>query len=295
MPKAADLHPQVSAVILNWRDPSNTLACVESLRDFTEVSQIFIVHNESTHSPFPPQTFSSFAIPVIEVFNPENRGFSAGINSGIQQAISSNCDAVMLINNDAVLAPHSLEKLMSGLDGPQTGMVAPVILNPDNTLQAAGASVNKRRLTVNEKSSQDIDFLTFACVLIKSSTFEKVGLLDEAFFMYWEDVDFGLRVKAAGLEMKVVPEAIAIHAVSSSRKIAGSRVDMYSAFGLGAFGILHPHYKFGSYFRITLRVFKRLARLQLSFAWKLVKAFKDGQQLNRPSYLKVTKEGWPLY
>lgn len=294
MPKAADPHTQVSAVILNWRDPSNTLACVESLKDLTEISQIFIVHNENTHSPFPPQTFSSFATPVIEIFNPENRGFSAGINSGIQQSISANCDAVLLINNDAVLAPHSLVELMSGLDGPQTGMVAPIILNPDNTLQAAGASVNKRSLSVNEKSSKDFDFLTFACVLIKSSTFEKVGLLDEAFFMYWEDVDFGLRVKAAGLELVVVPEATAIHAVSSSRKIAGSRIDLYSAFGLGAFGVLHAQYKFGSFFRITLRVLKRVVMLQFSFAYKILKAFRDGQKLDRPSYLKVTKENWPL-
>lgn len=294
MPNAADPFPLVSAVILNWRDPRNTLACIESLKDLTEISHIFIVHNESTHSPFPPQTFSSFAIPVIEVFNPENRGFSAGINSGIQQAISANCDAVLLINNDAVLAPHSLGKLLSVLEEPQTGMVAPIILNPDETLQAAGASVNKRSLSVNEKSSQDFDFLTFACVLIKSTTFEKIGLLDETFFMYWEDVDFGLRVKNAGLEMKVIPEASAIHAVSSSRKIAGSRVDLYSAFGLGAFGILHEEYKFGSYFRITLRVVKRLAMLQFSFAWKLLKAFKDGQQLDRPSYLKVTKKRWPI-
>lgn len=294
MPKATDPHPFVSAVILNWRDPSNTLSCVQSLKDLTQLSEIIIVHNESDRSPFPPGTFTSIATPVIEVFNPENRGFSAGINTGIQQALISKCDAVLLINNDAVLASNAIELLISALNTSDVGMVAPFILNPDESLQASGASVKMRSLSVNEKSSQDFDFLTFACVLIKSSTFEKVGILDEAFFMYWEDVDFGLRVKAAGLELIVVPEATAIHAVSSSRKIAGSRIDLYSAFGIGAFGVLHAQYKFGSYYRITLRVLKRVALLQFSFAYKLLKAFRDGQKLDRPSYLKVTKENWPL-
>lgn len=283
-----------TAVILNWKDPKNTLSCVESLKGLPKLSQIIIVHNESNSSPFPPETFTSTATPVIEVFNPENRGFSAGINTGIQQALISKCDAVLLINNDAVLSPNAIELLITALNTSDVGMVAPFILNPDESLQASGASLKMRNLLVNEKSSQNFDFLTFACVLVKSSTFEKVGLLDEAFFMYWEDVDFGLRVKEAGLELVVVPEATAIHAVSSSRKIAGSRVDLYSAFGLGAFGILHPQYKSGSYYRITLRMLKRVALLQFNFAHKLWKAFKDGQKLDRPSYLKVTKENWPL-
>lgn len=288
------IHNQISAVILNWRDPENTLACVGSLGELAQLNQIVIVHNERHHSPFPQGTFSSMLTPVLELFIPENRGFSAGINTGIRHALLTNCDAVLLINNDAVLGENALEKLLSELNFPNVGMVAPIILNPDETLQASGASVKSNSLSVNEQSIQNFDFLTFACVLIKSSTFEEIGLLDEAFFMYWEDVDFGLRVKAAGLELVVVPEATAIHAVSSSRKIAGSRVDLYSAFGLGAFGIKHPQYKFGSYFRITLRVLKRIALLQFCFAYKLWRAFKDGQKLDRPSYLKVTKENWPL-
>jgi GT2 family glycosyltransferase len=286
--------PKVIAVVLNWKDPKNTRQCIRSLQQEQAISQIVVVHNESSTTPFTDLQKAVFNSNVVEEFNPENRGFSAGINTGVQTALSSHADAVLLINNDATLEAGSLDKLVSAMSSSQVGMVAPSILNPDRSLQASGAYAKKNFLSIDEISPEKVNFLTFACVLIKASTFDKVGLLDEAFFMYWEDLDFGLRVKAAGLYLVVVPEATVIHEVSSSRKIAGSRVDLYSAFGLGAFGQLHSYYKVASYFRILFRVTKRIALLQFSFAHKLWRAFLDGQKLERPSYLKVTKENWPL-
>lgn len=284
----------VTSVVLNWRDPQNTQKCIELLGQNPQISRVILVHNESNIDVSCTLNLPSFFPEVIEIHVEENKGFSAGVNEGIRIARKIDNSPILLINNDAYLTQGSLEKLLNALEQENTSIAAPTIRNPDYTLQSSGVSINQKSLSIDETCDLNPDFLTFACVLIKSSTFEKVGLLDEAFFMYWEDADFGLRAKVAGLELVVVPEATAIHAVSSSRKIAGSRVDLYSAFGLGAFGILHPQYKFGSYYRITLRVFKRVALLQFSFAYKLWKAFKDGQKLDRPSYLKVTKENWPL-
>lgn len=294
MNKHTESIQSVTCIILNWRDPQNTHKCIELVAQNQVISKIILVHNES--NPF--ESRSSYALPhfppLTEIHLDENRGFSAGVNEGIRHAIRENSDLILLMNNDAYLTSGSLDTLILELEQEKASIAAPIIRNPDHSLQSSGVSIHQKTLSTNEASVLDPDFLTFACVLIKSSTFEKVGLLDEAFFMYWEDVDFGLRVKAAGLELVVVPEATAIHAVSSSRKIAGSRVDLYSAFGLGAFGKLHSQYQAGSYYRITLRVLKRVALLQFSFAYKLWKAFKDGQNLDRPSYLRVTKENWPL-
>lgn len=284
----------VTSVILNWRDPRNTQKCVELLAQNPQISKIILVHNESNVDVSLPLNLPVHLPEVIEIHVEENRGFSAGVNEGLRFALKIDNSPILLINNDAYLTLGSLEKLLNALEQKNTSIAAPTIRNPDLSLQSSGVSINQKSLSTDETCDLNPDFLTFACVLINSSTFEKVGLLDEAFFMYWEDVDFGLRVKAAGLDLVVVPEATAIHAVSSSRKIAGSRVDLYSAFGLGAFGVLHPQYKFGSYFRITLRVLKRVALLRFSFSYKLWKAFRDGQKLDRPSYLKVTKENWPL-
>lgn len=286
-------NPEIAVIILNWKDTSNTMKCIGSLKNESSIKTIFIINNENSR-PLPLYS-REYSCELIQIQVPENRGFSAGINVGLIQVQSMGFESVLIINNDATLTPGCLDRLQSTLRHQQnTGMVSPLIRNPNSTIQTIGSSIQNNHLRINEFSSEFPDYLTFACVLIKTSTLDKVGYLDEAFFMYWEDVDFGLRVKAAGLELGVVPEATAIHAVSSSRKIAGSRVDLYSAFGLGAFGVLHPHYKFGSYFRITLRVLKRVALLKFSFAYKLWKAFRDGQKLDRPSYLKVTKENWPL-
>lgn len=284
----------VTSVILNWRDPQNTQKCIELLGQNPQISKIILVHNESSVDVSLSFNLPSHFPEVTEIHVEENRGFSAGVNEGLRFARKIDNSPILLINNDAYLTLGSLEKLLNALDQKNTSIAAPTIRNPDLSLQSSGVSINQKFLSTNETCDLEPDFITFACVLIKSSTFDEIGLLDEAFFMYWEDVDFGLRAKAAGLELVVVPEATAIHAVSSSRKIAGSRVDLYSAFGLGAFGILHPKYKSGSLYRITLRVLKRLALLQFSFAYKLWKAFRDGQKLDRPSYLKITKENWPL-
>ena len=254
-----------------------------------------MVHNESIGKNFFKSSTFKYS-KVVELHFEENRGFSGGVNLGIDFALKGKHDYVLFINNDARISADSLKILTSNIELDQKiGAVAPKLVFPDGQVQSLGGTISPRSLKIHEFSqSMDCDFISFACILVKCTTLKNVGFLHDAFFMYWEDVDFGLRVKAAGLDLVIVPEATAIHAVSSSRKIAGSRVDLYSSFGLGAFGILHPQYKFGSYYRITLRVLKRIALLQFSFAYKLWKAFIDGQKLDRPSYLRVTKENWPL-
>lgn len=281
------------AVILNWKDPENTKQCIDCLLGIPQITGIVVVHNESSESSLKSHSPDNQRTTIFDIYVPENRGFSGGVNVGIKFALKFNPQSVLMINNDATILQGDFELLNSQISKQQV-MVAPKIVNPNGSAQASGAKLSNKTLATDEFSIKDPDYLTFACVVIHPYAFTKIGFLDEVFFMYWEDVDFGLRVKAAGLDLVVVPEATVVHAVSSSRKIAGSRVDLYSAFGLGAFGQLHSDYKAACYFRILLRVSKRIALFQFSFAYKLWRAYVDGKKMERPSYLKVTKENWPL-
>lgn len=283
---------EIAAIVLNWKDQINTKNCVNSLLKIEAIEKIIIVHNEAKSSCTEP--FFENSPLITEIFVSENRGFSGGINVGISKALTLGYHSILLLNNDATIDQSSVKQLLKIQRENPGSLVSPLIRNPDGSVQFAGAKLHTFSLRINEKSFGEVDFLTFACVLIEAEVFSKIGLLNENFFMYWEDVDFSLRAKKSGFPLIITKGAEAIHAVSSSRKIAGSRVDLYSAFGLGAFGILHPLYKFGSYYRIALRVLKRVVMLQFSFAYKLWKAFRDGQKLDGHSYLKVTKENWPL-
>ena len=100
------------------------------------------------------------------------------------------------------------------------GIAAPRILNEDGTEESAGGFLipwlgisthAARRSTVP-------DFITWACVLVRVDALRQVGLLDETFFMYWEDVDMSLRLHAEGWGLQVCPEAAAVHELSTNRK-----------------------------------------------------------------------------
>ena len=281
-------------MILNWRDSENTKECVQQLVYSGELAAVYLVNNEATEPLIFSQKDEREFTPIHQICVPENRGFAAGINVGTQAALNAGATSILFVNNDARIDGENIALLSSALKNSKTDVVAPVVHNPDGTVQASGARLRKYSLAVEEHVSDGIvDFLTFACVLISAETFQQVGLLDEAFFMYWEDVDFGLRVKAAGLKQCVVRDAVATHEVSSSRKIAGSRLDLYSAFGLGVFGAKHSSFHSASQRRIALRVAKQIAMMNFTFAVKLLRAYKTGGKLIRPCYPDVTSVDWP--
>ena len=285
---------RISAVVLNWKDPKNTQECLANLANLGYLESVYLVNNEAETPVDLNDAIEIDECPIHQICLPENRGFSSGINVGAKAALQAGAEAVFFLNNDARINTTDFEKLISELAKPDVGVVAPKICSPQGVLQASGARLNTYNLAIDEKSkSDDIDFLTFACVLIDANTFHKIGFLDEAFFMYWEDVDFSLRVKAAGLSQRVVREAVATHEVSSSRKIAGSRLDLYSAFGLGVFGAKHTSFHSASQRRIALRIAKQVTTLNFSFAVKLFRAYMAGGKLTRPCYPDVTSVGWP--
>ncbi|WP_083868016.1 glycosyltransferase family 2 protein [Microbacterium sp. B24] len=216
------------AVVLNWKDPESTLVCVSSLLAEPAIERVVVVDNESDGSLGAIQSDR-----VLVVEHAENLGFSRGVNSGIRAALDAGADWVLAINNDAVLQPgtsNALGRAMSA--NPRAGIVGPRVLNPDGSPQSTGGQFRALSAGTRDKGATHVDYFTWACVLVPRSTFELVGLLSEDFFMYWEDVEFGLRVKDAGLALVAAPDVTVVHELSKSHGKAGVRIDRYSAHGL---------------------------------------------------------------
>ncbi|MBG6056995.1 GT2 family glycosyltransferase [Cryobacterium sp. MP_M5] len=208
--------------MLNWKDSARTLRCVVSLLGSGRVDHVFVVDNESSgdlrgvlEAGLLPDKVTWSLVELAE-----NRGFAGGVNVALQQALDEGYDAILAINNDAVVDGRSASLLIDTLAADVTlGMTAPRILNPDGSEESAGGFLVPS-LGISTHTSRTMsapDFITWACVLVRSDALRDVGLLDEQFFMYWEDVDMSFRLRANGWGFRVCRDATATHEVSTNR------------------------------------------------------------------------------
>ena len=161
--------------------------------------------------------------------NSENIGFAAGTNQGIRAAFQDGCMAILALNNDVVFGPDLIERLAGALDQYYCYMTTPMMYyhEPKDRIWAAGGCLqpwlgyrNKHRGEGETDHGQynvacRVTFAPLCCVLIRKEVFDRVGLLDERYFTYTEDVDFMFRCLKQGLALWYVPEAKLWHKVGS--------------------------------------------------------------------------------
>lgn len=171
---------------------------------------------------------------------PENRGFAGGMNGGLKQLMGEGCDRFLLLNSDAVLEPHCLGLLADALADPGLAAVGPVILRQaDGRVESRGVSVDLRwgrvRLEGHGETPRGevgvvrVAALSGAVLMLHRRALERVGLLDEAYFFSFEDLDWCLRAGQAGLGVAVVLGARAHHAGSKTIGPRSSDRFYYSA------------------------------------------------------------------
>jgi GT2 family glycosyltransferase len=234
---------RTSAVVLNWKDPARTVRCVAALVVSPSVEHVFVVDNESSgdlRAALAAAGLMGEASTLVEV--PENRGFAGGVNLAIQQSLDRGFDAILVMNNDAVVAEESISLLTGTLERqPRTGLVGPRIVHADGSEESAGGHlVPMVGITRHQPLSRTApDFITWACVLVRSSALRDIGLLDEQFFMYWEDVDFSLRLRAGNWDFEICEQATATHEISTNRKSYPVAIKAYHTWSAVLFAKKH--------------------------------------------------------
>lgn len=232
-----------SSVIVNYKTPQLCIDCLRSLF-VSSCTQIVIVDNASNDgslnalNSFVSETGSK-TISVLE--SHANGGFSSGNNLGIK---SCNGKYILLLNSDTIVRPGAIELLIKTLDdNPEIGIVSPLLESPNGEPQescfrfhrpineiiksAASGPITKlfSKYEVPLRVSAEISYpewTSFACVLIRKKLFEDIGLLDDKFFMYFEDVDFCRRTHDAGWKISNNPEARVIHLGSGSSNVGNT-------------------------------------------------------------------------
>ncbi|OGI15601.1 MAG: hypothetical protein A2Z52_01230 [Candidatus Moranbacteria bacterium RBG_19FT_COMBO_42_6] len=211
-------HPKVFVVILNYNGKDVLKKCLLSVfkNDYPNF-EIALVDNNSTDGSLEMAKADFSKANFIK--NEENLGFSAGNNVGIRFALERMADYVLLLNNDVEVEKYFLGRLIDvGEKNPKTGILSPLIFN-GNTKQIwfSGGTISWLRMkSFHKRSAETLDFykspyLTGCAMLVKKEVFKKIGLLDEDYFLYWEDADFSLRAGKAGFEKIVVTSSWVYH------------------------------------------------------------------------------------
>jgi len=231
----------IDSITINWNLADETIACVQSLLDAgAQPGRIWVVDNGSQDDSVARLTMA-FGAQIRLLAEPENLGFAGGNNRAIIAALAEEGDSraewLLLINNDTVVAPDFFDRLGDAIrDNPDYQILAPLILYFDEPERIwslgdrrLGGALITRSLLRDELIPGDlssfipVDFLNMCAMLIHRSVFEKVGLLDEAYFMYAEDADFCLRASRAGVKLGCATEARIWHKVSRSTGVFDPR------------------------------------------------------------------------
>jgi GT2 family glycosyltransferase len=227
----------VLIVVLNWNGLEDTLRCVDSLLKQTyKKYEILIVDNGSKGgAPHQLDELSELHSNISIIKNPVNLGFSGGVNTGIRYAIEKNFDAVALFNNDAIADKKWLSELVVALGNKDVSASTGLLLREDGkTIDSTGDFYstwgmpfprNRGDKVAKAPESGYVFGATGGATLYRTSLFKEIGLFDESFFAYYEDVDVSFRAQLAGHKVYFTNEAIAYHKQgATSKKIPGFTV-----------------------------------------------------------------------
>lgn len=219
---ARSRNPSVFVVVLNWNGLADTLECLESVSRlrYPDVS-VVVVDNGSAGSEA-DRIQAAFPNALL-LRNSENTGFARGSNLGIKHALSRGAEYVWLLNNDTVVDPDAMTELVAiGEACPRIGLLSPVVYDYPfgGAVQFCGGMLDRAEATYGLFRSLDSAraapdpgtvVLWGTALLLKREVIGKVGMLDERYFAYHEDVDYCVRAIEAGFETRIVFGAAVAH------------------------------------------------------------------------------------
>ncbi|MBZ0198493.1 MAG: glycosyltransferase family 2 protein, partial [Ignavibacteriaceae bacterium] len=239
----------LSIIIINYNSKDVLHDCLVSLREvkLDKKFETFVIDNASTEKINDLET----QFPQINfIYNCENIGFAAANNIGIKRASG---DYILLLNPDTIVNENSFQPMIDYLKAQaDVGIVGCKIFNASGEIERSTHSfptLSKEFFHANEflkplvsydsfiskfikkfssskalesywdhNSEKEVDHVTGACMMLKKEVIEKAGMLDEAFFLYNEEVEWSMRIKKAGYKIMFVPDSNIIHLFGHSTK-----------------------------------------------------------------------------
>jgi GT2 family glycosyltransferase len=221
-------------VLVDYNGLEDTRKCLASLARQTDPAQVVVIDNASRQEVGPALAGDFPGVHFVR--NKVNGGWAGGNNAGIEYALKRGAELVVLLNNDTTVAPHFVARLeRAANDRPRFGVLGPVIYFMDEPAEVMtdGCVFNRpdgagffQRLAVpvapaDPPTLTEVDVVNGCCMMIRREVFERIGLIDERFFLIHEESDFCLRARRAGFPCGILAEGLVWHKGSSSFKRSG--------------------------------------------------------------------------
>lgn len=215
--------PRVSvcAIVLSYNAREDLVEALRFLEKSSFPTDILVVDNSSENDPslYLRENFPRVNVKRLSL----NKGFAGGMNEGIRWALERKYDFVWLINQDARVERGALIQLLEvATQNSQSGLVSPIILKQDGTPWFLGGKISYGRMRafhtkdLQQKPFFESEYLTGCALLLSRNLILKIGLLDEGYFLYYEDVEYSLRARRYQFIPLVVPAAKVVHTEQSS-------------------------------------------------------------------------------
>lgn len=248
---------EISIVIVNWNGGRDTVDCLQSLSKLHIKSfslEIVVVDNASTDDSLEriSKILPLQAVKVHLIRNKENLGFTGGNNAGIEYAYNNNAQFTLLLNNDTTVHPDLLLSLIDA-DRKNNAIIGPKIyFTPQyeyhkdkyeptergKVIWFAGGLIDWNNIYTSHRGVDEVDhgqynimqetsFVSGCCMLIPRSIIDSIRLLDDKYFMYFEDVDYCIRAKQNNFQVLYQPQGIIWHKNAQSSGKSGSTLHEY--------------------------------------------------------------------
>jgi len=220
---------KVGVVVVNWNNATDTIECITSLQkmDFPDFFTV-VVDNASTDGSETTIMNKFSGVHLIRM--EKNRGYAAACNKAIEYCLENEAQQVLLLNNDVVVHPNILSEMTRVMEMQNSiGIVGPLVLyyHDKSRVFSAGGRFDRftaRNWAIDQGSQEvsrhrlprEVDYVSGCALLVRSDLFEKAGLMDTRYFMYYDEIDFCLRAKRAGYKIVSAPQAKLWHRVSAS-------------------------------------------------------------------------------
>ncbi len=223
----------ISIIIVNYNSGSLTKQCIKSIKNSGTKLDLEIIVVDNASSDDSVELLKSEFSDIKIIANKKNKGFAFGVNTGIKNADSRY---ILILNPDITLIDDPLTKLYNFMErAPKCGIVGAKLLNPNGTTQNScfrfinpliilyrrtflgKLPFGKRALDwflmkdFDHESTRNVAWLLGSCLFVRKEAIRKVGLMDERFFLYFEDVDWCRRFHDAGYKVYYFPEAEMMH------------------------------------------------------------------------------------
>lgn len=209
----------ISIITINYNNQKDTFRFLRSIDKINPANiEIIVVDNGSKE--IISSVLNTYFPHVKVVRSEQNLGFAGGNNLGLQEAQG---DFIYFVNNDTIFLEDHFESLAKQLnDRPETGAISPQLIYPDGRIQFQGKSAmnpftgRTKDLIYEHKGLVPTAYIHGGAVMIKRSTLEKVGLMPEHYFLYYEELAWAEQIKAAGYELFIDLDHEIVHDESST-------------------------------------------------------------------------------